>query len=354
MESLLKYSGLVTKVKAMQSHMLTEEDYTNMANMKKVKDVALYLKQCSAYSDALSDINENDIHRGDIEKKLIYSMYKDYEKIYKFTDGTDRNFLNSYFVYFEIEILKLLLRTVFDSRQIDYELKDFETFFNEHSVIDVKKLSKARNLNEFIDYLKDTDYYNMLSVLYNVETPTLFDAEIQLDLYYFNYTWKLKNKYLTGQNNKAVTETFGARIDLLNILWIYRAKINYMVDKDTIYTYIIPIYYKLKKNQIRNMIEAKDFEEFYDIVKTTYYSTALKSFEGGNAEKAYFSFVSKMHKKAVSQSPMSLAPIRYFMYHKKIEIANITRLIEGVRYSLKPNEIIRYLNMYDENGGEVT
>lgn len=344
MEGLFKYSGLVTKVKAMQSNMLTLKDYEQMAHMKEVKDVALYLKQCPAYSQTLSDINESDIHRGDIEKKIMYSMYKDYEKIYRFTNGKDRNFLNAYFIYFEIEILKMLLRTVFDSRQIDYDLKDFEKFFNEHSAINVKKLSKAKNLNEFIETLKDTSYYDMLSVIHNVPKQTLFDAELQLDLYYFNYTWKVKNKYLDGQNNKAVTETFGARIDLLNILWIYRAKINYKIDKDIIYTYIIPIYYKLKKNQIRQMIEARNFEEFYDVVKNTYYSNSLKSFENGEAEKAYFSFVSKEHKKAMAQNPMSLAPIRYFMFYKKIEIANITKLIEGVRYSLNPDEIIKHLN----------
>lgn len=346
MRDLLKYSGLVTKVRAMQSNMLNIKDYEQMAHMKEVKDVALYLKQCAAYSQSLSDIDENNIHRGDIENKIIYSMYKDYEKIYRFTSDKDRNFLNTYFIYFEIEILKSLLRTVFDSRQINYNLKDFEKFFNEHSVINIEKLSKSKNLDEFIECLKDTDYYDMLSVIHNVENPSLFDAEMRLDLYYLNYTWKLKNKYLEGQNNEVVTETFGSRIDLLNILWIYRAKINYEIDKDIIYTYIIPIYYKLKKNQIRQMIEAKSFEEFYNVIKNTYYSNSLNSFENGEAEKAYFTFLSKAHKRAIAKNPMSLAPIRYFMYYKKIEIANITKLIEGVRYSLNPDEIIKHLNMY--------
>lgn len=347
MGGLFKYSGLITKIRAMQSYMLTHKNYDDMVHMSSVKEIALYLKDCKSYSNALSDINENDIHRGQIEKKLMYSMYKDYEKIYKFTNGNDRSFLDAYFIYFEVEILKTLLRMVFDSRQIEYDLKDFERFFMEHSAIDINTLSKSNNLDEFIECLRGTDYYNILSSLYNVGTVTLFDIEMQLDLYYFTQTWKLKDKYLKGRNRETVTYTFGSRIDMLNILWIYRAKVNYSINKDTIFAYIIPIRYKLKKQQIKNMVEAKGIDEFLEAIKSTTYASFLLNLSKESAEDTYNNILSKLHVKSKMQYSMSIAPVRYFMYCKKQEISNITRIIEGIRYSLKPEEIMKYIDIYN-------
>lgn len=363
MGNLFRYSGLTTKIKSMQSRMLTLNDYNEMAHMTTVKDVAIYLRNCPSYSNVLEGINENDIlnghdsnsvHRGQLENKLIFSMYKDYVKIYKFTNGSERRFLDSYFIYFEIEIIKVLLRMFLDSRTLEYNLSDFEKFFMEHSKIDIKRLSKVTNLNEFIECLKETDYYNILSLLQNVGTITLFDIEMQLNLYYFSMTWKLMQKYLTKQNKKVVMQTFGVRIDLLNIMWIYRAKTYYSVDKDIIYTYIIPIRYKLKRQQIKQMVEANDNEELIKAIQNTCYSDALEEYDIGNAEKVYFTIVSKLLKKATMQTPMSLAPVRYFMYYKETELANITKIIESIRYGLKPEEIIKYLDISVKNGVEVT
>lgn len=359
MGKLFKYSGLTTKIKAMKSHMLTMDNYNEMAHMNTVKDIAIYLRNCPAYSDALKDIDENDashengVHRGQLENKLIFSMYKDYVKIYKFTSGSERRFLDSYFIYFEIDIIKVLLRMFLDSRPMEYNLSDFEKFFMEHSKIDIKKLSKAISLNEFIECLKETDYYNILSLLQNVGTTTLFDIEMQLNLYYFSRTWKLMQKYLDKQNKKVVMQTFGVRIDLLNIMWIYRAKTYYSVDKDIIYTYIIPIRYKLKKQNIKQMVEANDNEELLKAIQTTCYSDALTKFNMSNVEKVYFSTVSGLLKKATTQRPMSLAPVRYFMYYKNTELANITKIIESIRYGLKPEEIMKYLDISVKNGVEI-
>lgn len=352
MGDLFKYSGLFAKIKAMQSYIFTRKDYMDMSHMSDVKQLALYLKECPAYSNALSDIDENDIHREQIEKKLIYSMYRDYVKIYKFTDGNDRKFLDSYFIYFEIDIIKLLLRMFFDSREIKYELKDFEKFFNEHSSIDIRKLSKAQTFSDFIECLKGTDYYNILNSIQNIENINLFDIEMQLDLYYFKQTWKLKDKYLNGTNEKVVSRTFGVRLDLLNMLWIYRARIYYSVDRDTIYSYIIPIKYKLKAKDLKQMIEAKSVDELKIAIENTYYAKYISVFEGDYSEKIYFYVLSKLHQKVNAENPMSIAPIRYFMFCKKNEIANLTRVIEGIRYGLKSERIMDYLSIFDSMGSD--
>lgn len=353
MKNLIKYSGLVTKIRAMQSHMLTIHDYKNMVHMTKVKDVTLYLKNCPAYSEALVDIGEDDIHRGIIEKKLIISMYKDYEKIYKFTNGKDRYFLNAYFIYFEVGIIKTLLKIVFDSRTVEYDLLDFEKFFMEHSNIDIKKLSKSKNIVEFIEFLKGTDYYNIVALLHTGDNISLFDIEMRLDIYYFSQTWKLRSKYLSKNNKRAITPAIGTKVDLLNIMWIYRAKTYYEVDNDIIYSYIIPIRYRLKKQQIKQMIESKDDNSLVTEIKSTPYAEIVSSFQKGRGEKFYYAIVERLLYRASKQYSTSLAPVTYFMQHKEIEIGNITKIIESIRYGLQPEAIMEYVNIYNKSGGDV-
>lgn len=43
--SLLTYSGITTKVRAMQSHLLSEEQFHEMAGLEDVRSAADYLKQ---------------------------------------------------------------------------------------------------------------------------------------------------------------------------------------------------------------------------------------------------------------------------------------------------------------------
>lgn len=48
MGNLLAYSGIVTKVRAMQAKLLTDEDFQNIAAFHTVTEVAAYLKDSAA------------------------------------------------------------------------------------------------------------------------------------------------------------------------------------------------------------------------------------------------------------------------------------------------------------------
>ena len=49
MGSLLSYSGLTTKIRAMQSRLLTDDQYRELAELKSVPQAVTYLKQQPAY-----------------------------------------------------------------------------------------------------------------------------------------------------------------------------------------------------------------------------------------------------------------------------------------------------------------
>ena len=53
MGSLLSYSGLTTKIRAMQSRLLTDDQYRELAELKSVPQAVAYLKQQPAYEAIL-------------------------------------------------------------------------------------------------------------------------------------------------------------------------------------------------------------------------------------------------------------------------------------------------------------
>lgn len=68
MGNLLEYSGIVTKVRAMEAKLLKPEQFVEIANLGSVPEIAEYLRKNTAYADALDTLTEDQIHRGNIEK----------------------------------------------------------------------------------------------------------------------------------------------------------------------------------------------------------------------------------------------------------------------------------------------
>ena len=95
MGNLLAYSGIVTKVRAMQAKLLTDEDFQNIAAFHTVTEVAAYLKEHPGYRNVLADMDENRLHRGEIEKLLVQSLYSDYTRLYRFSGMDQKKFLDS-------------------------------------------------------------------------------------------------------------------------------------------------------------------------------------------------------------------------------------------------------------------
>lgn len=91
MGSLLSYSGISAKIRAMQSRLVTEEQLQEILQLSSVPQVITYLKKSSEYSDRWAAIDENTVHRGNIEKLLKTSIFDDFSKIYQFAIQNSAN-----------------------------------------------------------------------------------------------------------------------------------------------------------------------------------------------------------------------------------------------------------------------
>lgn len=345
MAGLLSYSGITTKVRAMESHLITDSQFREMAALETVPQAVEYLRRLPAYSVIFSNLEGVELHRGAIEQRLILSQYQDFAKLYRFANLEQRKFLDLYFMHYEIDILKKCFRNALGHQKPDIDLAVFREFFEKHSNLDVMKLSAAGSIREFISSLEGSLYYDLLSRLDDVEHPTLFDYEIHLDLLYFKTIWKVKGKYLSKGEQKLLTDCFGSKLDLLNIQWIYRSKKYYHLQPTDIYSLLIPIEYHLQKEQITKLVEAVSLDEFYRALQATYYGRLvdLDSSEKPNLEMLSEEVLNKIYSGTSRKNPYSIATLNSYLYFKEEEIQKIITVIESIRYGISPDEIISYV-----------
>ena len=156
MGNLLKYSGIVTKIRAMEAKLLTPEQFADIANLRSVPDIADYLRKNTAYAEVLDTLTEDQIHRGNIEKVLVQSLYHDYTKIYRFCGQSQREFMKLIMKGYEIELINYCLRIVINHYKKPFDLNYKSAFFDRYSQISIGKLITARTTDELVENLKET------------------------------------------------------------------------------------------------------------------------------------------------------------------------------------------------------
>ncbi len=340
--SLLSYSGITTKVKAMQGRLISEEQFREMAALDSVPSAVDYLKRQPSYADIFAHIDDTMMHRGDIEKLLILSKYQDFTKLYKFSNLSQRKFLDLYFMHYEIAIVKRCLRNILGHQKTDLDLSLYRDFFERHSHIDLIKLAEADTLDEFIADLSGSVYYDLILDLQEQDATSVFEYEMRLDLLYFKMMWKTSSKSLSKDDREFISSLFGNRMDLLNIQWIYRSIKHYALTPEQIKVLLIPFHYKLSQEQIDAMIQCHTIDEFFSVLKDTYYqriSTGLLS-EQPDVESLYTHILDRIYRKKSREHPYSISIVDAYLYFKESEQRKLITVIEGIRYGLSTNDII--------------
>jgi len=344
MGSLLSYSGLSTKIRAMQSKLMSEQQYKEIAQLGSVIQIVAYLKKQPGFSDLWADLDENSLHRGDVEKLLVHTIHQNFTKLYRFANPEQRRFMALYFKRYEISVLKDCLRKVFDEGKAQLDLSLFQDFFDRHSKMDLEKLTSSSTVEELVNNLQGSEYYHPLKKLGTDYQPRIFDYGMALDQYYFANIWSVKEKLFKRRDLEEITKAYGNKFDMLNLQWIFRSKKYYHMDPADIYALLIPVHYRLSKNDIASLVEAPDEAEFRKILDTTYYKKRFPELSPENLEELYTLSLKTILETEARKYPHSVIMIYSYLYHKEHEVDRLTTAVECVRYGLSAAEILDYIH----------
>lgn len=344
MKGLLSFSGVVTKVRAMQGRFFDEEDFKEIVSLPDVPSVAACLKKNPNYERALGNVDEHALHRGQLEYYLRNTILEDFQKIYHFSNPEQRSFLKRYARRYEVRYLKSILVPIIQGGDHEKGMDLFDPYFSKYSDVDIGKVSEAHNIVEFIEALKGSPYYETMARVYKANPKaTLFEYETQLDLFHFSTIWKDKKEIAGKEGEPILTKFYGTKFDLLNLWYIVRAKKYYHMDNVSIYALTIPVLYKLKKSEIRALVEAESDSDIQSALKQTYYGKLHPDLTADNLQYMYTKICRDEIQKGADKDPYSIAALYQYLYLKEHEVYRLTTALECVRYGMKPEESIRYV-----------
>ena len=371
MNNILEYSAICTKIKALESKLLNKETYAGLIKSQSVKEALIFINENTSYHNVFKDLDVENLHRPEVERILTLAKYEDYSKLYKFANQKQRQFLKIYMFYYEAYTLKMILRYcvsghISEITSNDAYIDETVAFFDKYSDVDFKALldiaytiigplseqSKLRQyLDKFIDSLKGTVYYAPLYKIFNndsaLEEPTVLDYELCIDMICFKSIWKIIKKNFKSKELSDLKACIGSSIDLANIDWIYRSKKYYNMSEVEIYSILIPIQHKLSKQEIKNFINTKDIDDFRNVFLRCYYGLKYPRLSAKfiqsdiNFETLSRRIVGLIFSSCARKSPYSISSINNYLYRKEIEISNIIRIIESIKYELPKEEILK-------------
>ena len=203
--------------------------------------------------------------------------------------------------------------------------------------------SAEYDTEEFVNALKGNEFYGPLSRIQNRESALLFDYGMALDLYYFSLIWHVRKKLFSGNDLAEITKAYGEKFDMLNLQFIFRSKRYFNMASADIYALLIPMNYKLKKEEISSLVEAASYEETQSIFRKTYYGRKYSHISAQNIEEFYNYMLRTTLEKEARKDPYSVAVLYSYLYHKEHEVNRLTIAIECVRYGIPAEEAIRYI-----------
>lgn len=212
-----------------------------------------------------------------------------------------------------------------------------------------KKINfKEETFESFIDNLKDTHYYEYLkNYKSSKDEDALFSIGMNLEKFYYRNLTEA-TKFFSKDDVEEFKKIFGVKIDLLNIIWIYRAKKYYNISPEEIFNFtIFGGNYNSEKLLKLSYLDEREFEE--EIRNSKYgalFAEGRVIVTGRTAKKIMYSIVKKNFRRTDG-----IGKFMSFLILLDYEIANIERILEGTIFGLNKNEKLKYM-IVDREGSE--
>ena len=344
MGSVVKFSAVNSKVKALMGKMLSKDQYLELLKCKDFKSTVKVLKEETNYGELLEGYNLESIHRGNLEVILRRHYVSIYEKFINYFNGGYRKLIKALFIRLEIEDLKVIIRGKYLGRTYD-QIENKLIARCSLNTINYDYLLALRNVEEVIEGLKGSIYYKHLKNLAkSTSDKGLFRIETELDFVYFS-SIRRELKHLDNENKEIGYDIIGVEADLLNLGWIYRGKAFYMVPPDELFNYVIYNSHKLSKEELRKLCYTNNMEDFRSLIEKTPYSSIYEKDDSNLIEKREREFQKKYFKKILRENKTNIGMVMSYFIFYRVEMKDIISIIEQKRYNIDLSEGINYVSI---------
>ena len=334
-------NAVISKARSIYGNCLKESDYLELLKKRTVSEIANFLKTKPNYQEKLKNISESNAHRGHLEFLLKENLFDQSIRLIKFVHLKDKSFYALNLIKLENELVLTTIRTIM-SEDEEEAFTSIPLYFDKYTKIDIKSLAQAKTLHQVLDALKKTNQYDLLTpFLIKKELRSLeyLDIEHVLEEYYYRESIKVINKYYSGKTKKELMNIFSTRIEISNIIKIYRLKRFYKAPKEIISKNLVSIYSRISKTKMEEIIALDDEKEILGYLKNSEYNKYID-----NKEYVYIEYFGEKIKYNLAKKYLYFsneAPLVFqaFIMLNDLEVDNLVNIIEGIRYQISEGEI---------------
>lgn len=342
-------NAILAKAMTMYGRHLKEQEYTDLLHCHTVTDVAVYLKKQTVYAKALTAMNESNVHRGQLEALLKAKLLDDFAALCRYELSVGEHFSDYLIHRGEIDQILSVLRLLSAGRSQEY-LLSLPVFFNSHTSLNLFSLAKVKTFAELLDALGNSKYRRIIEKCCSDETlpPDFNLIENALFLYLYTGVFETIQKQTHGDEKEELLEVFGRQVDLLNMLRIDRLKRYFSASPDMVRSMVIPFHYKIPPRTLNEMIEARSADDAFDIFSGTSYGKMLKKHPLENPSDFSNRCQYDICRTKMFFSTHASVVMLSYVFLAEIELENIIKIIEGIRYGLPQKEIAGMLIGYEK------
>ena len=334
--------AIIAKAKSIYGKRLTAEDYNNLLRRGGVSGVVAYLKTTERYRSTFANVNETQIHRGQVEQLLSKELFELYRRLCKFM-SVDKSSFCSYMIK-ELEIRQIVsVLTYIKARAADRYIIEMPAYLMGHLSFDLMRLSRVRDFRELLEVLSDTPYYKVLRPYLSGGTADINECAVALYAWYIKWAFKAIDREYKDVQAKSLKEIFLRQADLSNIVMCYRKKSLFNEDADEIKKSLNSYHYHVTPAVLDGILSQPDADKrLLALLKKIYLKNKIEC-DPQNLETAIRRYRYSFYKKQLNFSQNGTMVLYSLMGLCEVERTNLQTIIESARYGRAPEETEKLL-----------
>lgn len=360
---LFKYEAVIAKCRCLYGKMLSHEDYDFLLKCTTISEAAVYLHDKTSYSEFLGVSDLKKINRNKLEYYIKKALLNDFIKIFRFTSGTDRDFINLLMAKYELEyILKIWRHFVWKSSNpnaikdteedeylIDSGILELQAIYQNNNRINFSVMKDIKSPEQFLEAIRETYYYKIFAS--HIDEDIAHDyTKIETAVYneYYSLLWS-GTRAFDSDTKSALQNIVGINADLINLAIMARLIFNFKYNPEDITKYLVPLRNKLRESDIAELINMSSRDDFIRYCEKNLYFGRKLSFSQYETVTQYMAaFLFKYYRSRLIHTKTGFDTVVKYFFVKEMEVKNLFCIIEGIRYSMSAEQIKKYLIGVDD------
>lgn len=341
-------NAILAKSRAMTNDILKSEDYSALIGCRNLSEAVSYLKNRTAYSNALSTASGMGLYRSRIEADIRKFNIEKITKLASFESAIGQKMHEIIYLNFDVDLILNCANHLDTNIVSDFSLFTPKAYFKTRR-IDPIALERASSFDEFYDALSGTRFQKPLDIFKNGNAVfTITSLENALYQYLCGETKRIIKENFDGNDEEKLLEIFKMKYDFKMIESIYRMK-KYFPDEALDFSNIF--YTGLSAftpKQTLSLINSKNAGEFFKILQKSAYGKFFEEQYRDRIETFTRTALFKTNQKNLRFSVIPEVVMFSFIGLLENETRNLIHIIECVNYGLAPEETAKFL-IYNTN-----